>query len=112
METREILGHNLRRYRKMSKLTQEEVAQRLGVSLQTVSRWERGAKVPTVEHLEALADLYGVDVADFFIPPMKGSDMYIKRILQKLKLLQKLESKKRERVYKLIEEQLEVLAGI
>ena len=113
LKTRKILRHNLKRYRKMAGLTQEEVAQRLGVSPQTVARWEQGARIPSVEHLEELADLYGIDVADFFISPSEGAnDMYIKRILQKLKLLKRLESKKRERVYRLIEEQLEVLTGV
>lgn len=41
--------------------TMAELAQRLGVSEATVSRWEAGKNMPKAEHLRAIAELRGVD---------------------------------------------------
>ena len=54
------LGENLQRLRKEKGLSQEDVAQKLFVSRQSVSKWENGAAEPGVEYLKALANLYGV----------------------------------------------------
>ena len=54
------LGENLQRLRKESGLSQEDVAQKLFVSRQSVSKWENGNAEPGVENLKALAKLYGV----------------------------------------------------
>ena len=54
------LGENIRKYRKVIGLTQEQLADRLGVSCQSVSRWECGDGYPDMEHLPALAGLFGV----------------------------------------------------
>ncbi len=51
--------NNLKLYRKQSGLTQEEVAEKLGVSRQAVAKWENGDTIPDVEMCIALADLYG-----------------------------------------------------
>lgn len=39
-----------------------DCAEKLGVGQPTLSAWERGSKNPTLENLEAMADLYGVSV--------------------------------------------------
>ncbi len=54
------LSENLRTFRTMQNLTQEEVAEALGVSAQAVSRWETGSACPDVELLPALANFYHV----------------------------------------------------
>lgn len=54
------LGENLQRLRKDKGLSQEEVAQRLYVSRQSVSKWELDQAEPGFESLKALAALYGV----------------------------------------------------
>lgn len=46
--------------RKEHRISQLEVAEKLGVSRQTVSRWETGTSVPTTENLMRLSTLYGV----------------------------------------------------
>jgi len=53
---------NLQHLRKEAGLSQEEVAGKLFVSRQSVSKWENGAAEPGIESLKALADLYGVTV--------------------------------------------------
>ena len=54
------LGENLQALRKAAGLSQEEVAGRLFVSRQSVSKWENDQAEPGVETLKALAELYGV----------------------------------------------------
>lgn len=53
------LGETLRSYRENNKMTQEFVAEALGVSRQAVSKWENGASDPSTSNLIALAKLYG-----------------------------------------------------
>lgn len=53
---------NLRIFRKQAGLTQEEVAEKLGVSRQAVAKWERGDTSPDVEFCIELANLYGTTV--------------------------------------------------
>lgn len=61
-----ILSNNLRKLRQGKRLTQEYVAERLGVSAQAVSRWETGATLPDVLLLPEIARLYEVLVDDLF----------------------------------------------
>lgn len=48
--------------RKQKKITQSEVAEKLNVSFQAVSLWERGETTPEIEKLIEIADLYGVSI--------------------------------------------------
>ena len=52
----------LRRFRKERGLSQESVAERLGVSRQAMAKWERGESLPDIESCVALADLYGTTI--------------------------------------------------
>lgn len=54
------LGENLRTLRRNMEITQEELAEVLGVSCQSVSRWENNACYPDMELLPTLAEFFGV----------------------------------------------------
>ena len=54
------LGETLKTHRTRCQMTQEFVAESLGVSRQTVSKWENGSADPSTTNLLALAKLYGV----------------------------------------------------
>lgn len=56
------IGENIRNYRRKQDLTQEEFAERLGVSYQSISRWENGATYPDIELLPAISKLLGITV--------------------------------------------------
>lgn len=56
------LGERLQQLRQRSGLSQEEVAQKLFLTRQSVSKWENGQAEPGVKNLKALARLYGVTV--------------------------------------------------
>jgi len=57
---RRSLGEELREHRLRCKMTQEFVAESLGVSRQAVSKWENGSADPSTSNLLTLAKLYGV----------------------------------------------------
>ncbi len=59
-ETRKTLGEAIREHRTHCKMTQEFVAETLGVSRQAVSKWESGISDPSTSNLIALAKLYGI----------------------------------------------------
>ena len=54
------LGNSLFHARKKCGLSQEDVAEKLGVSRQTVSKWETGETLPDIRQSKRLAALYGV----------------------------------------------------
>lgn len=56
------LAQNIKRLRKEAGITQEALAETLGVSSQSVSRWELGICYPDLEMLPALANFFGVSV--------------------------------------------------
>ena len=60
VETRKSLGEVLKKYRTDNKMTQEFVAESLGVSRQAVSKWEQGISEPSTSNMIALAKLYGI----------------------------------------------------
>lgn len=56
------LGERIAKFRKHSGMTQEELAQRLDVSGQAVSKWENDISCPDIMALPLLADIFGVSV--------------------------------------------------
>jgi len=58
------IADNLRYLRSRSGLTQEQVAEYIGVSRQAVAKWERGESLPDILNCEALADLFEVSLTD------------------------------------------------
>ena len=57
-------GSFLKELRKEYGLTQEELAEKLGVTNRTVSRWETGTNIPDVDVLIYLSELYQVDLKE------------------------------------------------
>ena len=56
------IGENIRRLRRAADMTQEQLADKLGVAYQSVSRWENGTTYPDSEFLPALSGIFGVTV--------------------------------------------------
>lgn len=59
-----MLGSSLFHARKRAGLTQEEVAERLGVSRQTIGKWEADETLPDIRQSKRLATLYDVTLDD------------------------------------------------
>ena len=69
-------GSFLRELRKEKQLTQEQLAERFGVTSRSVSRWETGSNMPDLSILVELADFYDVDIRDIIDgEKRKGEDM-------------------------------------
>lgn len=60
------IGSNIKQLRQRMNLTQEQVANKLGVSYQAVSKWEVGANTPDIALLPDIANLFGVSIDSLF----------------------------------------------
>lgn len=80
-----MISDNLYSLRKQHRMSQEEVADKVGVSRQAVAKWEAGATAPDIGNCIQLATLYGVSIDDLvnYIPekhqmhiPPKGKHIF------------------------------------
>ena len=62
MTNAQILGDKLYQLRKDKGISQEELADKLGVSRQAISKWERGEALPDTDNLISIAKLYEVSL--------------------------------------------------
>ena len=58
------IGNLLRELRKEKELSQEQLAEKFGVSSRSVSRWENGNTMPDISLLIELADFYGIEIRE------------------------------------------------
>jgi len=58
MEDKFMISMRIRELRKQAKLSQEMMAEKIGVSRQAITKWETGLGVPDIENLVAIADLF------------------------------------------------------
>ena len=63
------IGENIRNFRKKNDLTQEALADRLGVTYQSISRWENGTTYPDLELIPAIAEVLAVTVDELLGMP-------------------------------------------
>ena len=69
------IGGFLRELRKEKELTQEQLAEKFGVSSRSVSRWENGNTMPELGILVELADYYEVDIREIIDGERKSESM-------------------------------------
>ena len=58
------LSENLKKIRKDNNLSQEQLAEKLGVSRQAISKWESGAAYPEMEKIIQLCDKFDMNIDD------------------------------------------------
>lgn len=63
------IGENIRNFRKKNDLTQEALADRLGVTYQSISRWENGTTYPDLELLPAIAETLSITLDELLGMP-------------------------------------------
>ena len=81
--------------RKGKDLTQEQLAEQLNVSRQSVSKWESGQAVPELDKIILLSDLFAV-TTDYLLKPSEIDDLSVKTdILEKQQQAMLLREKKR-----------------
>ena len=59
-----MFHENLVQMRKMKRLTQEDIAEKLGVTRQAVAKWEAGETVPDLDKCKMLAEIFEVSLDD------------------------------------------------
>ena len=69
------IGSFLRELRKEQGITQEQFAEKLGVSARTISRWETGNNMPDISLLSEIADYYGVGIPEIIAGERKSDEM-------------------------------------
>lgn len=91
------LGNKLQQARIQNSLTQEETAQQIGVSRQTLSSWENGRTYPDIVSLICLCDLYQLSL-DAVLKDDGGMSGYVGYLDRAIAAL-----KKRQKIYKCVE---------
>lgn len=94
------IGKAIARYRQARQLTQEEVAERLGIGNEAVSRMERGIVMPTVARLVELASVFQCETSDMLTQASNRSADQA-HVLDSL--LSRLDSADREMVVEIVE---------
>lgn len=81
-------GERLKKLRKKAGLTQEELAEKAGVSNITISQWENGVYAPTMTRIKALAQALNVSEADLLNdpPPDSGEWVITLKTTQKIEM--------------------------
>ena len=69
------IGSFLKELRKEKNITQEQLAETLGTSRRTVSRWETGTNMPDLDILIDIADFYGVELRELLDGERKSEKM-------------------------------------
>ena len=59
-----MFSENLVQLRKLNDMTQEDLAEAVGVTRQAIAKWESGDSVPDLERSKAIADAFGVSLDD------------------------------------------------
>lgn len=80
------IGEFLKSLRNEKGITQEQAAEKFGVSQRTVSRWETGSNMPDISMLIELAEFYDVDVREIIDGERKSENMKeeVKETLEKV----------------------------
>lgn len=78
------LGNNLKTLRKSKNLTQEELAECLNLSPQTISKWENNLSMPDISMLPILADYYGISVDSLLSYDAKEREAGMKELAQRI----------------------------
>ena len=78
------IGEQIKNYRKTAGLTQEQVANYLGVSTPAVNKWEKGNTYPDISLLPALARLLKIDMNELFSFREELTDKEIGQIVKEL----------------------------
>ena len=105
------MGVFLKELRKEKNITQEQLAEKMGVARRTVSRWETGANMPDMDILIDISDFYGVDLREILDGERKNDHMDKETKEMVLKVAEyENEGKKRNAVVVIVYSSLGILA--
>ena len=89
------LGNNILKLRKENKLSQEELAEKVNVTRQTISNWELGSTQPTPEQLKVLSKIFNIsvdelldnDTSDYVMQKVSNTEKLAGIIIKILKVI-------------------------
>lgn len=88
MELKKELGKNIQKYRKLNKITQEKLAELIGVEINSISSIETGKYFPSPDNLVKIATSLNTDISNLFsFKDDLTSKDYLSEIENNLKLL-------------------------
>ena len=74
---------NLKRIRKRENLSQDLLAEKLRVTRQTISNWERGNSYPDLDMLVQISEILNTNPNELLYPPVKNEKSYMDRLIKK-----------------------------
>ncbi len=81
MDPKKILGRNIQTYRKLRRITQEKLAETIGIDTISLSKIETGRNYPTAENLAKIADILAIELYELFIDDRaKSNEELLKEI--------------------------------
>ena len=60
------IGSNIKELRKRNNITQERLAEYIGVTYQTVSKWENGTSLPSISLLPSIANIFNISIDELY----------------------------------------------
>ncbi|KRN98891.1 helix-turn-helix domain-containing protein [Companilactobacillus kimchiensis] len=70
------IGDQLQKQRKLHDMSQETLANKLGISRQAISRWENGATLPSFSNLMAISDLFNISLDEL----IRGDEAMMRKL--------------------------------
>ena len=67
MDIKKIVGKRIQNYRKALGITQEQLAEKIGIDTISLSKIETGRNYPTAENITKLANILGIDIYELFV---------------------------------------------
>lgn len=95
-------GDNLKQIRKSKKISQEELADKLGVSRQSVSKWETGENYPSMQNIVCLCDIFRCKMNDLVHESFEDIDFMDKEIKMSVVKLNEEEQKRMKTLSKIL----------
>lgn len=102
-----MLSENLKSFRKSKGISQEELAVRLNVVRQTISKWEKGLTVPDADTLIRIAEILEVDVSELLGAKVnsKGNEDTVTNVAEQLSRINEqlaIKNRRSHRIWKTI----------
>lgn len=88
MQLKKELGKNIQKYRKLNKITQEKLAEMIGVEINSISSIETGKYFPSPENLVKISNALNTNISNlFYFKDECSCNDYIEEINKNIKLL-------------------------
>lgn len=102
MDTVDLIAKNIKRLRVVKKLSQKEICAESGVPQGQYSRIENGKVEPSVSTLEKLANVFEVNISDFFKNSQVEEELNLP-LMQKIKMIDTLAKDEQQALFKIID---------